>query len=51
MQPAIAPEGYLAVADPTNRPDMMRRLKEALGMPEAADIPVENTPSEGLGDP
>ena len=40
------PEGYLAgLTDPTNKPDMMRRLRmEALGMPEAADIPVENMP-------
>jgi pimeloyl-ACP methyl ester carboxylesterase len=40
------PEGYLAgLTDPTNKPDMMQRLRmEALGMPEAADIPVENMP-------
>jgi len=47
-------DGYLAgLTDPTNKPDMMRRMRmEALGMPEAADIPGQkNAPSEGVGDP
>lgn len=41
------PEGYLAgLTDPINKPDMMQRMRmEALGMPEAADIPVERMPS------
>jgi non-heme chloroperoxidase len=41
------PEGYLAtLTDPTNRPDMMQRMRmEALGIPEAADIHVEKMPS------
>jgi pimeloyl-ACP methyl ester carboxylesterase len=40
------PEGYRAgLTDPTNKPDMMQRMRmEALGMPEAADIPVEKMP-------
>jgi pimeloyl-ACP methyl ester carboxylesterase len=40
------PKGYLAgLTDPTNRPDMMQRMRmEALGMPEAEDIPVEKMP-------
>jgi non-heme chloroperoxidase len=41
------PKGYLAgLTDPTNRPDMMQRMRmEALGMPEAEDIPVEKMPA------
>ena len=41
------PEGYLAgLTDPINKPDMRQRMRmEALGMPEAADIPVEKMPS------
>jgi non-heme chloroperoxidase len=37
------PEGYLAsLSDPTNRPDMMQRMRmEALGMLEASDVRVE----------
>ena len=39
-------DGYLAgLTDPTNKPDMMRRMRmEALGMPEAADISVKKMP-------
>jgi non-heme chloroperoxidase len=39
-------EGYLAgLTDPTNKPSMMQRMRmEALGTPEAADIPVEKMP-------
>ena len=40
------PTGYLAgLTDPTNRPDVMQRMRmEALGLPEAADIPVKKMP-------
>jgi pimeloyl-ACP methyl ester carboxylesterase len=41
-------EGYLAgLTDPTNKPDMMQRMRmEALGMSEAADIPVAKMPAK-----
>ena len=40
------PEGYIAsLTDPTNQPGMMQRIRmEALGMPEASNIRVENMP-------
>jgi len=40
------PEGYIAsLTDPTNQPGMIQRIRmEALGMPEASNIRVENMP-------
>jgi non-heme chloroperoxidase len=40
------PEGWIAgLSDPTNKPGMMQRMRmEALGMPGASDIHVDNMP-------
>ena len=41
-----APEGWIAgLSDPTNKPGMMQRIRmEALGLPGASDIHVDNMP-------